>query len=305
MGKDTSIGWTDHTFNAWWGCVRVSPGCEHCYAETFAKRTGHAVWGPAKTTPRRFFGDKHWTEPVKWNADAAFEGVRRRVFCASMADVFEDHPDLPPWREKLFGLIQTTPYLDWQLLTKRPENVMGMVPESWRAGFPPNVWIGASAEDQRRLDERFLHLVDIPAVVRFLSCEPLVGPMSFRWLGAWRDYAGKPIGLRSLAGGATGNEITNHLDGLRRIQWVIIGGESGPGARPMDLDVAGQLAEQCIEAGVAVFVKQLGKAHAPGPFDAKAEDIAHFPANLRHRAFPSDSLPANAARPGTDEREGA
>lgn len=109
MGKNSKIEWTHHTWNPWWGCVKVSQGCEHCYAETFAKRTGHSIWGPAKTTQRRTFGDKHWAEPLKWDADAAKAGERHRVFCASMADVFEDHPQLHAERPRLWSLIAQTP----------------------------------------------------------------------------------------------------------------------------------------------------------------------------------------------------
>lgn len=120
MGIETEIAWTDSTFNPWWGCQRVSPGCERCYAETFAKRVGLQVWGPKQE--RRFFGEKHWREPLRWNEQAAKAGARRRVFCASMADVFEERLDLAAARARLFGLIRLTPSLDWLLLTKRPEN---------------------------------------------------------------------------------------------------------------------------------------------------------------------------------------
>jgi hypothetical protein len=131
MGKETGIAWTDATFNPWWGCQRVSPGCEHCYAEAQAKRYGHAVWGPESTTARRFFGDKHWNEPRKWNADARAKFEVRRVFCASMADVFEDNRDLDGWRDRLWDLIEATPSLNWQLLTKRPENIARLIRPAW------------------------------------------------------------------------------------------------------------------------------------------------------------------------------
>src|SRR5262249_26019968 len=132
MGKQTAIDWCNHTFNPWWGCdeARVpdgsmSPECVYCYARTFAKRVGHDIWGA--DAPRRSFGDKLWVEPEKWNGDAALSGERRRVFCASMADVFEDRPDLDPHRARLWALIERTPHLDWLLLTKRPENAPRMV----------------------------------------------------------------------------------------------------------------------------------------------------------------------------------
>jgi hypothetical protein len=136
----TSIEWTatlapdgklraGYTFNPWWGCIRVSPGCEHCYAESQAKRYGHDIWGPASTTPRRFFGDKHWSEPLKWNRDALALGMRLKVFCASFADVFEDNDSLIPHRERLWEVIAETPQLDWLVLTKRTENIREMMPD--------------------------------------------------------------------------------------------------------------------------------------------------------------------------------
>lgn len=246
MGESTAIAWTDHTFNPWWGCTRVSPGCEHCYAEAFAKRTGKAEWG--KNAERRFFGDKHWAEPKKWNAKAAREGVRRRVFCASMADVFEDRDDLNDARDVLFDLIMfETPWLDWQLLTKRPENVLRMVPPRWldaeayygTDGWPDNCWIGTTVEDQERAHLRIPHLLAIPAPVRFLSCEPLIGEVRLaRWL--WNvEQGAQPTPSNA-------------------IQWVIVGGESGPKYRPLDLRHARILQRECDHAGVPFFFKQVG-----------------------------------------------
>src|SRR5262245_52074261 len=176
MGKDSGIEWTHHTFNPWWGCMKVSPGCEHCYAETFSIRVGKKVWGPK--ADRRFFGDAHWAEPLKWNAVAARAGERHRVFCASMADVFEDRRELDGHRARLWRLIAATPHLDWLLLTKRPENLARMLPwySHWenRVAFEPdepwpNVWLGTTVEDQQRADERIPHLLRSPAAVRFLS----------------------------------------------------------------------------------------------------------------------------------------
>jgi protein gp37 len=224
MGADSAISWTDHTFNPWWGCERVSPGCQHCYAETLAKRFG-TEWG--KTADRRFFGDKHWNEPVRWNKAAARDGVRRRVFCASMADVFEDRDELTPHRERLFPLIRDTPHLDWLLLTKRPLNVQRMVPGEWNHGWPANVWLGFTAEDQARYDERstalWSTLMRRPRVV-FVSAEPLLGP------------------------------ITDLLSGGLRPDWVIVGGESGPGARPMHPAWARDVLGLCKSVGEACTV---------------------------------------------------
>lgn len=153
MGSETGISWTDHTFNPIWGCAHVSPGCVHCYAESFARRTGHDVWG-AKSE-RRLFGPVYWRQPLTWNAHAEAAGVRERVFCASMADVFEDHPVWDTERPRLWELIDRTPWLDWQILTKRPENIPGMLPALWGDGRP-NVWLGVSAENQEWWDRRVL-----------------------------------------------------------------------------------------------------------------------------------------------------
>ena len=255
MGEGSRIGWTDHTFNPWWGCARVSKGCEHCYAETFAKRTGHDVWG--KGGERRFFGDGHWAEPLKWDRKAAEAGVRARVFCASMADVFEDHPALPPHRDRLWELIDATPHLDWLLLTKRPENMADMAPCA--GAWPRNIWAGTTVEDQDAADKRIPILLDVPAAVRFLSCEPLLGPVDLKLAD---DYLTPATGTRS--------------DWGPSLDWVIAGGESGPGARLMHPDWARTLRDQCVEAGVAFFFKQWG-AWRPlaGNECATARDVAY------------------------------
>jgi protein gp37 len=271
MGAATSIQWTGSTFNPWWGCQRVSPGCERCYAETFAHRLGLKVWGP--TSDRRFFGDKHWNEPVKWNSKAEKAGMRQRVFCASMADVFEDRRDLDAERARLFGLIERTPWLDWQLLTKRPQNMTRLAPESWAKGWPENVWAGCTAEDQTRLNERVSELLKVPAKVRFLSCEPLVGSITFRW-ARWAGIRG------------------DHLDGLNGIHQIILGGESGHGARLMEIPWVRNVISECRESkqNPAVFVKQLGSAH--GLKDSHGGDWSEWPEDIRIREFPSAEQPA-------------
>ena len=273
MGEATTISWTDHTFNPWWGCARVSPGCQHCYAETFAKRTGHDVWGQGG---RRRFGDRHWNEPLRWNDAAEEAGRPALVFCASMADVFEDRADHEPDRERLWNLIRDTPWLEWQLLTKRPENVLGMVPPTWADGlWPLHVWIGCTVEDQQRASQRIPHLLDIPAAVRFLSCEPLLGPVSLSaWThpsshltdGWWHDGCPACL-LRRAKGGRTS------------IDWVILGGESGPGHRPLDLDHARSVRDQCAAAGVPFFFKQVGGHHP-----TTGGDLLD---GRQHKAFPA------------------
>jgi protein gp37 len=241
VGKDTAIEWCDSTFNPWWGCQRVSPGCEHCYAETFAKRVGQRVWGPS--SDRRFFGDKHWAEPLKWAKAAREAGKRHRVFCASMADVFEDRRDLDDQRTRLWNLIEETPDLDWLLLTKRPENHR-MVPLAWQTGTrrPTNVWLGTTTEDQPRYDARVGHLLAAawPAV-RFLSAEPLLAPVRI-------DPA--ILGCVGHLAETFGNPL---------IHWVIAGGESGPGARPMCSSWVTALRDQCRDTGAAFLFKQWGE----------------------------------------------
>src|SRR5690606_37143393 len=171
------IEWTHHTFNPWWGCVRVSDACDHCYAETWAKRLGENVWGPK--SDRRFFSDAHWKEALKWNREAEAQGVRRRVFCASMADVFDNRKDLIPHRARLLELIAATPQLDWLLLTKRIHLVRKQLPKGYE--FPANVWLGATVENQDVVEKRLKYLLEFTTPsVRFLSCEPLLGPVDLR-----------------------------------------------------------------------------------------------------------------------------
>lgn len=245
MARNSKIEWTNHTFNPWWGCVKVSPACKHCYAESWAKRVGQDVWGPKSS--RRFFSDKHWAEPLKWNAEAALTGEPARVFCASMADVFEDRPELDTWRSRLWDLIAATPSLDWLLLTKRPENVATMVP--WGDNWPKNVWLGTTVETQEWADERLPHLASLPAAVRFISAEPLLGPVNIEpWLGG-------------------------------SLQWIITGGESGTRARPSSPSWFRDLLNQCMAADVAFHFKQWGDwAPEEGPVNlakaraAKADD---------------------------------
>lgn len=268
MGETTAIAWTSHTFNTHWGCERVSPGCQNCYAETFAKRTGNDVWG--KNNGRRFFGDKHWNEPLKWDRDAAVAGKPALVFCASMGDVFEDREDIGFVRVRLWDLIARTPHLIWQLLTKRPQNVLSMVPvgwlPAWNGEWPENVWIGTTVEDQTRADERIPVLLEIPAKVRFLSCEPLLGRVDLSpWL-AKVDVCPRCEGSMSIpvsGGGVACPACFDDISGqgcrtTQQIHWVIVGGESGPKHRPLHLDHARALRIQCRDWGVPLFFKQVG-----------------------------------------------
>lgn len=223
MGRDSPIEWTHHTFNPWWGCLKVSPACTHCYAEAWAKRTGHSVWG--SRTRRRFFSENHWQQPLAWDRAAAASGRRSRVFCASMADVFEERAELDPWRDRLWRLIEQTPHLDWLLLTKRIERVAELLP--WKNALPSSVWIGTTVESQEWAEKRVPELIKVPATVRFLSCEPLLGKVDLSpWLG--------------------------------QLSWVIAGGESGPKSRPSDPAWFRILRDQCVSVGVAFHFKQWG-----------------------------------------------
>ena len=274
MGKNSKIEWTDHTFNPWWGCVKVSEGCKNCYAETMANRFG-SWWGP--NAERRFFGDKHWNEPLLWNTHKYLECVecswrgraihtqgalncpecgggcvptRQRVFCGSMCDVFEDKEGFDSERSRLGELIRETPNLDWLLLTKRPQEIssglsdMGFVefPNDKLYDFhiPDNVWLGTSIENQEQANKRIPELLKIPAKVRFLSMEPLLGTVDLE---------------RTL----TRKHDDFTADWLDFIDWVIVGGESGSNARPMHPDWAKSIRDQCVDAGVPLFFKQWGE----------------------------------------------
>lgn len=256
--QNSSIEWTDHTFNPWWGCQRVSPGCEHCYAETLAHRYNFKVWGPAKTTGRREMSENYWKQPFRWDRLARETETRARVFCASMADVFEDHPGVVDWRMRLWDVIHLTPNLDWLLLTKRPENVMQMIPIRWLDQLPRNIWLGTSCEDQKRADERIPHLLNVPARVRFLSCEPLLGALDIRWALHYPACPQHPGEIAAGWGHMPCDCRPFQRENKTGLEWIICGGESGTGARPMAPAWARSLRDQCQDAGVAYFFKQWG-----------------------------------------------
>lgn len=305
MGARSAIAWTDDTANFWAGCMKVSPGCANCYAEALVTtRMQLPVWGPPATTPRQRLKSA-WVDVPRWNRAAARDGLRRKVFVSSLADVFEDHPDVTRWRAEALALLERCTSLDVQLLTKRPENVLTMVPPHWRESWPAHIWVGTTVEDQARAEQRVPHLLEIPAPVRFLSVEPLLERVDLTHVATQR-HAGAPpaeIVINGLLGfcGATSSEDT---PAARGIQWVIVGGESGPHARRFDLGWAREIVAQCREAGVAVFVKQLGARaveepdrprDAPLPFralrlrDRAGADPAEWPDDLRVQQFPGVS----------------
>lgn len=236
MGADSKIEWTDHTFSPWVGCTKISPGCDHCYAESWAKRTGGAALWQGE---RRRTTAANWRQPLKWNREAAAAGIRQRVFCSSLADVFDNQVPAE-WRDDLWRLIFATPHLDWLLLSKRPQNIATMLPRDGDflgARWPwPGVWLGTTVENQAEADRRIPHLLAVPKAKWFLSCEPLLGPIRFD----------RVPGFNRLG-----------LDVSRL--WVIAGGESGPGARPMHPDWARLLRDQCAAAGVPFLFKQWGE----------------------------------------------
>lgn len=236
MAARSKIEWTDSTFNPWVGCTKIArprgapSACDFCYAEGWAKRSGQVKWGD---NPRRRTTASYWRNPLSWNANASdfqrSHGRRQRVFCASLADVFDNQVD-PQWRADLFALIRECDQLDWQLLTKRPQNIRKMLPPDWGKGYA-NVWLGATTEDAQAYRQRAGHLLKLPAIVHFISYEPAMGPIG---------------GLE--------------IDG-RSPQWLIIGGESGVRAertRYTRPQWARDAITECRRVGAAPFLKQWG-----------------------------------------------
>lgn len=305
MGQTTGIAWTDGTANFWWGCQRVSPGCEHCYAETLAvTRRKLKVWGPPSTTERvRMKGI--WRDVAKWNAEAAAAGVRKRVFVSSMADVFEDHPQIAPWRAEALALLESCTSLDVQLLTKRPQNIRAMVPPAWLKAWPAHVWVGCTVEDQKRAAERIPELLKVPARVRFLSCEPLLeavdlDPPTCPTCGGHdavlADNGATPMCAEHDDEMAFGAWLDARADERQRgVSWVIVGGESGPGARPFDMQWARSIVAQCRAAGVPAFVKQMGD----NPVDGALTDIVGPGGGVHYTRPAGDPIEDEArSRPG-------
>lgn len=236
MAENSAIAWTDHTHNEWIGCMKVSAGCDNCYAETLMDTRYHRVeWGqrkilgvPGSVGTRIRTSEANRRKPYTWQRKAADfmaqHGRRQRVFCSSLSDVFDNQvPD--EWRANLWGTIEDTPGLDWLLLTKRPENILKMIPPKWGAALPRSIWVGVTAENQEMYEKRLRILSDVPAAVHFISYEPAIGPLNI----------------------------------LKRLypSWIICGGESGKGYRDMDPEWARSLQRQCRIAGVPFFMKQM------------------------------------------------
>lgn len=240
MGEISKISWTDGTFNIAWGCTEVGPGCDSCYAREHAARFG---WKWGHGAERRYFSDKHWNDPIRWNKKAEKAGKRMKVFCSSMADIFDNEIDQGV-RDRLWTLIDETPWIDWQLLTKRIGNAPSMFPSRWlERGAPPSVWLGITVVNQEEVDR------DLSKLARFvgrfkilwLSIEPQLGDID---LATW---------LFSMMS-----------DKQCAINWVVDGGESDAShARQFKLEWARSLRDQCAAAGVAFFMKQLGSNPFP------------------------------------------
>lgn len=281
MGKLTQIGWTHHTFNIVWGCTIWSEECWNCYAKEWAERLGYDVWG--QTAGRRAFGADYWSQPLAWNRAAEQAGERRRVFCSSMADVFEDHATVAQEREKLWALIRATPWLDWLLLTKRPENVDAAVPregwatpeQPWRT-WPRNAWLGFTGGTQKTFDARWQDVENVGRArnipVLFCSMEPMLERID--------------ISMSLFHGGGDDEPESRTLD------WLIVGGESGKKARWFELNWIGDLFEQLHGLAVPVYVKQLGARPMllGRPYvlqHPKGEDPDEWPCLYRRQEFPT------------------
>lgn len=286
MSKTTKIAWCDSTWNPWIGCTKVGPGCDHCYAEVQDSRKrwgGVAHWGSG--VPRHRTSESYWKQPLAWNKKAALSGKSWRVFCASLADVFDNEVPID-WRYDLFDVIAATPNLSWLLVTKRIGNVFSMAPPTWhKEGFPTNVRLLITVCNQEEADRDIPKLLALP-VRNGISYEPALGPVD------WSS-------VQMLDGDSLGCGLFSHSEG-RGIEWIIIGGESAQGgarARSFNLEWARSAIKQCRVAGVPVFVKQLG-SHTydmPTPLlsvgvariqDRAGADPSEWPQDLRVREFP-------------------
>lgn len=259
-----------YTFNPWWGCTKLSAGCIHCYSEASCKRWGYDVFGADK--PRRFFGEKHWNEPLRWNRKAEKEGIRRKVFTGSMCDVLEDRGDLDEWRARLWDLVRKTEFLDWLILTKRIENthrLMGRLLSDW----PTHARMGVTAENQERADHQIITLLGLD-VPNFVSVEPMLSSIDFQ-------------GIIMPDGDSLGDEFFAQSVG-RGIEWFIVGGESGSNARSFPIEAAVDLIRQCRKGSVPVFVKQMGTVWArERGYRGKGDDDRYWPGALKVKEFPA------------------
>jgi protein gp37 len=274
MAKKTGIAWTDSSFNGWVGCTKVGPGCDLCYAEAtnirFAKG---ANWGAG--APRKLSSDGYWNLPLHWNKAALKSGKRHLVFCASLADVFDN--EVPQeWRDRLWAVMKATPALTWQIVTKRIGNAKKMLPADWGDGYP-NVWLLATVVNQEELNRDLPKLLTTPATIHGLSVEPLLAPID-------------------LAKAADINPETAHLwldtDRVYGLDWVIVGGESGRRARPFQQKWALDIMRDCEALGIAFFFKQAGSNCVDATYTGKGDVKEEWPAYFQNQQWPS-SLRSN------------
>jgi protein gp37 len=294
MAEQTAIGWCHSTFNPWMGCSKISPGCDHCYAEALMDKRWHRVqWGPGQARKRT--SEATWKQPLLWEREhEAFmlaHGRRRRVFCASLADVFDLEAE-DVWRAQLLRLIRQTPNLDWLLLTKRIGNANALIMKAnadlYLAGegdgrsLPGNVWLGITVVNQQEADRDIPKLLQVPAVVRFLSVEPMLGPVnliSIRRSDGWNIDALSGVYSRHHDEGFDHPSALEEHGGGPRLDWVIAGGESGPGARPAHADWFHSMRDQCAAAGVPFYLKQVTENGRRVPID-------EWPADMRIQESP-------------------
>lgn len=291
MAERSAIEWTDATFNPWIGCTKVSPACDHCYA---ARQDAHRKWTPEGWGgPRRRTSASNWAAPLRWAKSAAKAGNRPRVFCASLSDWLDNEVPIE-WLVDLLDLVRRTPELDWLLLSKRIGNWRKRLAEAlshsawaeesvafsawleaWLRGTPPaHVWIMATICNQPEADRDITKLLAVPARVRGLSIEPMLGPITLPPMRCDHGSLPGPGG----AGGVTCPDCSGaserNASGCLRLHWVICGGESGPHARPMHPDWARSLKQQCQAAGVPFFMKQMTKKAAI-PDDLMVREFPH------------------------------
>lgn len=259
MAENSKIEWCDHTMNFWIGCQEVSPACDFCYARVQNEHWKWVNgWGPGGE--RRRTSASNWHKLRVWNRKAGERGIREKVFSNSLSDFFDNHKSVATARREAWHYIEQSPNLDFLLLTKRPQNIPKMLPDPetgvkpWGDGWP-NVWLGTTVENQEEADRRIPHLLAVPARVRFLSCEPLLGPVDMLRTPRAGDTWDWLTGERENSGGKTNTAS---------IDWVICGGESGPKSRPTHPRWEESLRAQCSDAGVPYFRKQWGDWHPHG-----------------------------------------
>ncbi|MEX3008327.1 DUF5131 family protein [Hoeflea sp. TYP-13] len=247
MAENSNIEWTTHTFNPWIGCTKVSAACDDCYAEAWDKRFNGERWGPKAARTRTKPGN--WRKPLKWNRECPIMGPRPRVFCASLADVFDNHKSIKKeWRDDLWRLIRGTVNLDWLLLTKRPQNIARFLPSDWGEDGYHNVWLGTTVENQVEANRRIPALLNVSARIHFLSCEPLLGPLDLPNIRV--NWCSTPIDA------FTGKDEKGVQRFGHSLDWVITGGENSLNFRPVDEDWFRALRDQCDQYHVPFLLKQ-------------------------------------------------